>query len=38
MELQKDAMIVTHDGREVGQLDRVAINPRSKEVTHLSQV
>ena len=35
MELQKDAMIVTHDGREVGQLDRVAINPRSKEVTHL---
>jgi uncharacterized protein YrrD len=35
MELQKDAMIVTHDGREVGHLDRVAINPRSKEVTHL---
>jgi sporulation protein YlmC with PRC-barrel domain len=35
MELQKDAMIVTHDGREVGHLDRVALNPRSKEVTHL---
>jgi sporulation protein YlmC with PRC-barrel domain len=35
MELQKDAMIVTHDGHEVGHLDRVAINPRSKEVTHL---
>lgn len=35
MELQKDAMIVTHEGREVGHLDRVAINPRSKEVTHL---
>jgi sporulation protein YlmC with PRC-barrel domain len=35
MDLQKDAMIVTHDGQEVGHLDRVAINPRSKEVTHL---
>ena len=35
MELQKDALIVTHDGKEVGHLDRVAINPRSKEVTHL---
>jgi sporulation protein YlmC with PRC-barrel domain len=35
MELQKDALIVTHDGREVGHLDRVAINPRSKAVTHL---
>lgn len=35
MDLQKDALIVTHEGREVGHLDRVAINPRSKEVTHL---
>lgn len=35
MELQKDALIVTHDGQEVGHLDRVAINPRSKDVTHL---
>lgn len=35
MELQKDALIVTHAGREVGHLDRVALNPRSKEVTHL---
>ena len=35
MELQKDALIVTNDGREIGHLDRVAINPRSKEVTHL---
>lgn len=35
MELQKDAMIVTHDGREIGHLDRVAINPRTKEVSHL---
>jgi sporulation protein YlmC with PRC-barrel domain len=35
MELQQDAMIVTHDGREIGRLDRVAINPRSKAVTHL---
>jgi sporulation protein YlmC with PRC-barrel domain len=35
MDLQKDAMVVTHDGQEVGRLDRVAINPRSKDVTHL---
>ena len=35
MELQKDAVIVTHDGQAIGHLDRVAINPRSKEVTHL---
>src|SRR5688572_13657055 len=35
MDLRKDAMIVTHDGREIGHLDRVAINPRSKAVTHL---
>jgi uncharacterized protein YrrD len=35
MDLQKDALIVTHDGQEVGHLDRVAINPRSKDVTHL---
>ncbi len=35
MELNQDAMIVTHDGREIGRLDRVALNPRSKEVTHL---
>lgn len=35
MEFQAGAKVVTADGDDAGELDRVVMDPRSKEVTHL---
>jgi uncharacterized protein YrrD len=35
MILKEGASVFTSDGREVGEIDRVAIDPESKEVTHV---
>lgn len=35
MEITKDATVVTSDGKEAGHVDRVVLNPKNKEVTHV---
>lgn len=35
MRLKENARVVTADGKEVGHIDRVVIDPRTKEVTHI---
>jgi len=35
MEIETQAVVRTEDGTEVGRIDRVVLNPESKEVTHL---
>ncbi len=35
MEIVEDAKVVTADGKHVGKVDRVVLNPRSHEVTHV---
>jgi sporulation protein YlmC with PRC-barrel domain len=35
MQLKEGAKVFTSDGQEVGEIDRVVINPASKEVTHV---
>lgn len=35
MDYREDAEVITADGRKVGHIDRVVIDPRTKEVTHL---
>lgn len=35
MKLAKDAQVKTAGGRPIGQVDRVVLDPRTKEVTHL---
>lgn len=35
MQYKENAEVVTSDGRKVGEIERVVIEPKSKEVTHL---
>jgi uncharacterized protein YrrD len=35
MQFKENAEVVTSDGQKVGRIDRVVIDPRSKELTHL---
>src|SRR5689334_2270052 len=35
MQFKDGARVFTADGKEVGQIDRVVIDPRSKQVTHV---
>jgi uncharacterized protein YrrD len=35
MQFKADASVFTADGKEVGQLERVVIEPKTKEVTHI---
>ena len=35
MQLQQGATVRTADGKDVGHLDRVVMDPKSKEVTHV---
>lgn len=35
MKLTKDARIYTHDGKDVGNLNRFVMDPRSKQITHI---
>jgi uncharacterized protein YrrD len=35
MQLKQDAQVLTADGQNVGHLNRVVIDPRTKEVTHV---
>jgi uncharacterized protein YrrD len=35
MQLKQGAQVVTADGHDVGSIDRVVMDPRTKEVTHL---
>src|SRR5688572_2211950 len=35
MKLKEDARVVTSDGQTVGHVDRVVMDPRTKEVTHV---
>ena len=35
MDFKKNAEVFTHDGKKVGEIDRVVIDPRTNDVTHL---
>jgi uncharacterized protein YrrD len=35
MQFKENAEVLTSDGRKLGRIDRVVINPESKEITHL---
>lgn len=35
MQFHQDAPVVTADGKEIGHLDRVVLDPKTKEVTHM---
>ena len=35
MEIKRNAKVTTADGKDVGRVDRVVIDPQSKEVSHL---
>ena len=35
MQFKQGASVYTSDGKDIGHIDRVVLNPRTKEVTHL---
>ena len=35
MQFKQGATVSTYDGKNVGHVDRVVLNPKTKEVTHI---